>query len=106
MAKIPATKIIEDALQEEFVNDYEWWDYANSLERTDWSTFDEHPWQWYMEKNLHLSEGWYLVTINPMHKDVTVIYWLKSQKAKFKYSKREFLIEDSQIAMMVALKWT
>lgn len=106
MAKIPATKIIEDALQEEFVNDYEWWDYANSLEQSDWTDWDEHPWQWYMEKNLRLIEGWYLVTINPMHKDVTVIYWLKSQKAKFKYSKREFLIEDSQIAMMVALKWT
>ena len=106
MAKIPATKIIEDALQEEFVNDYEWWDYANSLEQSDWTDYDEHPWQWYMERNVRLSEGWHYVKISPAHKDVTVIYWLKSQKAKFKYSKREFLIEDSQIAMMVALKWT
>lgn len=105
MAKLPAKKIIEDALQEEFVNDYEWWDYANSLEQSDWSTFDEHPWQWYMECDVRLSEGWHYVKISSAHKDVTVIYYLKSLGAKFKHSKHEFLIKDEKDAMLVALKY-
>jgi hypothetical protein len=106
MAKIPAAKIIEDALSEEFVDDYEYWDYVNSLERTDWSTFDEHPWAWYMERDNRLGEGWHLVTINPMHKDATVIYYLKSLGAKFKHSGNEFLIKDEKDATLVALKYS
>jgi hypothetical protein len=105
MAKIPSTKIIEDALSEEFVDDYEYWDYVNSLEGNDWTNWDEHPWQWYMERDQRLSEGWHYVKINPAHKDVTVIYYLKSLDAKFKHSRNDFLIKDEKDAIMVALKY-
>lgn len=104
MSKV-VPKMIEDQLREEFMNDGEWWDYIDKIERNDWSDYDEHPWTWYMERDQRLHEGWQLVKINPMHKDVTVIYYLKSLKAKFKHSKNEFLIEDHQHAMMVTLKY-
>jgi hypothetical protein len=104
MSKNP-TKIIEDALNEEFETNEEWWDYVNSMHQNDWTDYDEQPWTWYMERDMRKHEGWSLVTISPIHKDVTVIYWLKSQKAKFKHSKNEFLIQDPQIAMMAALQY-
>jgi hypothetical protein len=58
-----------------------------------------------MEKSIRTREGWYHITINPIHKDVTVIYYLKSQNAKFKHSRNEFLIKDEKDAIMVALKF-
>jgi len=58
-----------------------------------------------MERDVRLSEGWHHVTINPIHKDVTIIYYLKSLDAVFKHSKNEFLIKDEKDAMLVALKY-
>lgn len=102
--KIPKEQALGQ-LYEENIWSEEWEDYIHNVHQNDWSDWDEHPWAWYMEKSVRLGDGWHLVTINPNHKDVTVIYWLKSQNAKFKHSKHEFLIEDAQIAMMAALKW-
>ena len=83
----------------------EWWDYVNSMHPNDWTDYDEQPWTWYMERDQRLKEGWHYVKINPAHKDVTVIYYLKSLDAKFKHSKNEFLIKDEKDAIMVALKY-
>lgn len=100
-------KVKPKILDQELTNTYdvEWEDYLFSLEQNDWADYDEHPWAWYMEKSVRLGDGWYLVTISPNHKDVTVIYYLKSVDAKFKHSKNEFLIKDEKDAIMVALKY-
>ncbi len=102
MAKI-IPKIIDQELSDTY--DYEWEDYIWSIEQNDWADYDEHPWAWYMERSVRLSDGWHLVTISPNHKDVTVIYYLKSLNAKFKHSKNEFLIKEEKDAIMVALKF-
>lgn len=102
--KIPKEQALAQ-LNEEDIWSEEWEDYVFSMHQNDWTDYVEHPWTWYMEKSIRLGEGWHLVSVNPIHKDVTVIYWLKSQNAKFKHSKNEFLIFDSQLAMMAALKW-
>lgn len=98
-------QLINNAIREEFETDEEWWDYISSMHQNDWTDYDEQPWTWYMERDIRKHEGWHHVTINPIHKDVTVIYWLKSQNAVFKHSKNEFLIKDEKDAIMVALKY-
>ena len=52
------TRIIEDTIREEFPSDEEWWDYVNSLEQSDWTDWDEHPWEWYMNRDKCKHEGW------------------------------------------------
>jgi hypothetical protein len=102
--KLPKN-IALDQLHEEDIWSDEWEDYIHNMHQRDWADYDEHPWAWYMERDIRLHEGWHHVTVSPDHKDVTVIYYLKSQKAKFKHSKNEFLIQDEQCAIMVALKF-
>ena len=104
MSKVPKNQTLAQ-LHEEDIWSEEWEDYIFHMHQHDWTDYDSQPWNWYMERDIRTREGWQLVTINPQHKDVTVIYWLKSQNAKFKHSKHEFLIEDPQIAMMAALKF-
>ena len=104
MKKIPTPNVQEILAQEDIWSD-EWADYVHSMHPDNWTDWDEHPWAWYMEKSTRKEQGWHIVSVNPKHKDVTVIYWLKSQHAKFKHSGTEFLIEDSKIATMAILKW-
>jgi hypothetical protein len=100
-------KVKPKTLDQELSNvyDYEWEDYIWAMEQNSWVDWDEHPWEWYMEKMKLLGQGWHSVMINPIHKNVTVIHWLKSQKAVFKYSRNEFLIKEEKDAIMVALKF-
>ena len=98
-------KILEDQLREEGMYDSVWGDYISTMAQGDWTDWTEHPWEWYMERDIRTREGWHLVTVSPNHKDVTVIYYLKSQNAKFKHSRNEFLIKDEKDAIMVALKF-
>ena len=102
--KIPKN-IALDQLNEEDIWSDEWEDYVYHNQQNDWTDYDEQPWAWYMERDIRTREGWHLVKISPDHKDVTVIYYLKSVGAKFKHSRNEFLIEDHQHAMMVTLKY-
>ena len=102
MSKVPLHTV--DPFEDSSWTD-EYWDWLADVERRDWTDWDEHPWQWYIEKVTWQKEGWIRVTINPKHKNVTVIYWLKSQKAIFKNSNNEFLIKDERDAIMVALKY-
>jgi len=104
MAKIHNTVAL-DKLSEENIWSEEWEDYVFNMHQNDWTDYDDHPWSWYMEKSIRLGEGWHLVKISPDHKDVTVIYYLKSVDAKFKCSRNEFLIKDEKDAIMVALKF-
>jgi hypothetical protein len=109
MKKIPLSKIltpkIRDRLAEE--NDWpdEWWDYVNELEYEENSNTHEHPWSWYMEQDIRTREGWTLVNINPIHKNITVAHWLKENNVEFKYDRTAFLIKDSKYATMVILKY-
>lgn len=102
--KIPKN-IALDQLNEEDIWSDEWEDYVYHNQQNDWTDYDEQPWAWYMERDIRTREGWHLVKISPDHKDVTVIYYLKSVDAKFKHSRNEFLIENHQHAMMVTLKY-
>lgn len=104
MSKLPNNTAL-DQLHEEDIWSEDWEDYVFNMHQNDWTDYDEQPWTWYMERDVRLKEGWHLITVGRQHKDVTVIYWLKSQKAKFKHSQHEFLIEDAQIALMAALRW-
>ena len=101
MSKIPP-KTIEQHLDD--IYPQIWEEYISGAENG-WVDYDEHPWQWYMEKCQRLSEGWHYVKISSAHKDVTVMYYLRSVDAKFKHSKHEFLIKDEKDAIMVALKY-
>ena len=71
----------------------------------DWSDYDEHPWEWYMEVSIRKSEGWHQIKISPAYKSVAVIVWLKSQGAVYKNSRDEFLIQDPKIATLMRLKY-
>lgn len=73
---------------------------------TDWTNFDDHPWQWYMEVSIRKSEGWFHIKVNPMYKHAAVIHWLNEQEAVYRTSQLEFLIKDPQVATMASLKWT
>lgn len=96
-------KVLPQNIDQE-IYDPEVWEFGY-VGHSDWTDWDQHPWEWYVERDARLSEGWHLVTINASHKDVTVIYYLKSLEAKFKYSGNEFLIKDGKDATMVALKY-
>ena len=104
MSKIPKNIALAKLAEEDIWSD-EWEDYVHNIQQNDWADYDEHPWAWYMERDQRKREGWYHVCVNPIHKNVTVIYWLKSQNAIFKNSRNEFLIKDSQIAMMATLQY-
>ena len=100
-------KVIPQIIDQEIsgLDDWEWEEYIHGMHQSDWTNWDEHPWAWYMERDVRLSEGWHHVKISPAHKDVTVIYYLKSLGAVFKHSGNEFLIKDEKDAIMVALKY-
>lgn len=72
---------------------------------TDWSNFDQHSWEWYMEVSIRKSEGWHQIKISPAYKSVAVIVWLKSHGALYKNSRDEFLIQDPKIATLMRLKY-
>ena len=100
MSKVPLHTV--DPYEDSGWSD-EYWDWLADVERRDWTDWDEHPWKWYVEKEVRQKEGWMLVTINPNHKNVTAIYWLKSQKAIFMTSNNEFLLKDGMCATMFVL---
>jgi hypothetical protein len=102
MSKVPLHTV--DPFEDHGWTD-EYWDWISEIEASDWSNWDEHPWQWYIEKATWQKEGWILVILNPKHKNVTAIYWLKSQKAKFKTSNNEFLLKDGMCATLFILKF-
>lgn len=102
MAKLPP-KLVEQELSSP--REDEWWEFTYDLEQRDWSNWDQHPWEWYMEVSIRRDEGWYHIKINPSYKYQTVVNWLKEQGAVYKHSQDEFLIKDSNVATMVALKW-
>jgi len=103
MSKVPMNQALEhlDQYDQEI-----WYDYMG--EREDhWDSVHagEMSWQWYMERDIRVREGWTYLTIHPDHKDVTVANWLKAQGAEFKYERNHFLIQDSKYATIVAMRW-
>jgi len=106
-SKIMTPKVV-DKLAEE--NDWpeDWWEYITAIEEAeqDWSTYDTYPWTWYMEIDIRKREGWSLMTINPIYKNITVANWLTSIGAVFKYQEDQFLIQDTKDATIAILKWT
>ena len=100
MPKLPINKLDMD---EAWPDD--WWEYLAEVENSDWSDYDQHPWQWYPTREALLKQGWTSVTINKKHKNVTVANWLGQMGAEFKYDWTEFLIKDSKYATLVILKY-
>jgi hypothetical protein len=62
-------------------------------------------WNWYMSVDRYKLQGWTHLVISSDHKNKTVANWLTDLGAEFKYEGPEFLINDSEIATMVALRW-
>jgi hypothetical protein len=102
MSKVPRNQAYEhlEQYEEEMWNDIDW---PNSIFWDDES--GEMSWQWYMERDIRVREGWTYLTIHPDHKDITVANWLKAQGAEFKYERNHFLIQDSKYATIVAMRW-
>ena len=70
-----------------------------------WVNWKTHPDIWYSEIVIFQAKGWTHVTVNAKHNPITVIYWLKSEKAIFKVDGDEFLIKDEKCAILAILKF-
>jgi hypothetical protein len=103
LSKVPAHQVIQEQIdsdiwQDEYEYREDYWDSVHSGEMS-W-------WWWYAVSTLR-SKGWKYVVINPNHKNVTVINWIKENYPNCEYRNQDdhFLIEQAEVATMVALKW-
>lgn len=107
MTKLTRGIIIDSIEQANIWND-EWDDEMERRadEYWDMAYNGDMSWKWYM--NLKQNKDWSTVVINSIHKNITVVNWLAQEypEAKFEYERNHFLIEEHDVAMMVALKWT
>ena len=99
--------IIIDSIEQAniWTNEDEDWMSQRAEEYWD-QVYQDMPWQWYMKLKQH--KDWATVVINSEHKNITVVNWLVQEypDAKFEYERQHFLIEQHDIATMVALKWS
>lgn len=106
MTKIPKSLVIETIQQADiWLDEYDDWMERRADEY--WEQVDrDMSWQWYMKLKQH--EDWATVVINKDHKRVTVANWIRETYPDCNfYSEHEhFLIEQHDVAMMVALKWS
>jgi len=109
MTKIPKNQITQVIIDEDI------WHEDNEAE---WYIFNRNPnwddvvgenmsWQWYMERDIRVREGWAYVVIHPNHKVETAMNWLKEHypDCAVKTEWQHMLISDSEAATMVALQW-
>ena len=106
MSKVPYNIVIDELSSDHWQQMYddEWDDIVEEY----WSNVasGEMSWQWYMYLKQH--QDWYPVVINNDYKNVMVDIWIKENypSCEFEYEKNHFLIKDSDVATMVALKWS
>lgn len=106
------SKILKRQVQEQIM-DEDIWHEDNLYEDGYWENYwdevtnGEMSWQWYMQVALAHQEGWKYVVVNPIHKAETVMHWINNNypDCTYKRERNHFLINDSEIATMVALRW-
>ena len=109
MSKVPVHQVIQERIDNDIWTDDEmsWW--SDEYREDYWGGVHsgEMSWQWYMAISTLRSKGWKYVVINPNHKNVTVINWIKENypDCEYKNEDNHFLIEQAEVATMVALKW-
>ena len=106
MTKLHRGIVIESIEQADIWVDEEDWMTQRADEYWDMAYSGDMSWKWYMK--LKQNKEWTTVVVGPDHKNITVVNWLTQEypEAKFEYERNHFLIEEHDIAMMVALKWT
>ena len=105
------TKIPKQAVEQELVDTDIWTDideYLDAYWEDYWDDVSagEMSWQWYMKLKQH--KDWYVVVINPIHKNTTIANWILSEyfgECQFEYEHEHFLIEREDVATIVALRW-
>ena len=106
--KIPVDQVIQEQIDSDIwsVDEMSWWLDEYREDHWDGVHSGEMSWQWYMKLDQH--QDWHLVKISPAHKNITVATWLKNEYPGigFEYEQDDFIIEDSKVAMMVALKFS
>ncbi len=91
--------VAADIWDDEWESSY-WQDYWDGVHN------GEMSWQWYMKVIQH--KDWRHIIINKDHKNITVANWIKEEYpgVGFEYEHEHFLIEQQEVAVIVALKWT
>lgn len=105
MPRIPNPKVEDQIAREDIWED----DWDNRLSYSYDQTFDhEMSWQWYLDASHRRSQGWKYVVISNNHKNTTVGNWLSENYPDGNYENEgtHFMIEDSQAAMIVVLKFS
>lgn len=105
------TKIPNHAVDKELVAADIWddeWEASYWQDYWDGVHDGEMSWQWYMEVAIRKPEGWRYVVIDKAYKDIMVVNWIKENypDCNFKHEHNHFLIEQQEVAVIVALKWT
>lgn len=107
MSKVHVHQVLQEQIDSDIwsADDVIWWHNEYSEDYWDGVHSGEMSWQWYMKLSQH--KDWYHVTISPAHKNVTVANWLRTEYpgAGFEYEHEHFIIEQHNIATLVALKW-
>lgn len=103
MTKISKRQVLNELYGEDIWTEDEWRD-----EYWDEITNGDMSWQWYMQVALAHQEGWKYVVVNPIHKAETVMHWINNNypNCTYKRERNHFLINDSEVATVVALKWS
>lgn len=104
MNKVPAHTVDQEMLaadvwDDEWENRY-WDDYWDGVHE------GEMSWQWYMFLKQHPT--WYPVAISEDYKNIAVANWISETypSCGFEYERGHFLIEQQEVAVMVALQWS
>lgn len=112
MTKLRTVDVLNDLDHEGWSHEVYWIDEYEYREEY-WNHYDTDmeyglSWQWYMERDIRLQEGWSQVVVNKQHKYQTVKNWLNENYpgCKFKNERNHFLIQDQSVAIMATLKWT
>jgi hypothetical protein len=109
LSKIQGHQITQIIIDEDIWRDDEtqWWTDDYREDYWDQVHSGEMSWQWYMYVKQLGQIGWKEVVISKDHKVETVLNWLKANYpfCQVRTEYQHMLIEDPQVATMVALKW-
>ena len=109
MSKVPVHQVIQEQIDNDIwsADDVIWWHNEYSEDYWDGVHSGEMSWQWYMYTKQLGQIGWTEVVVSKDHKVETVLNWLKENYpfCQVRTEYQHMLIEDPQVATMVALKW-
>lgn len=107
MSKIPKSVVVDEIVESDI------WDWEHTdLQKTiladlgrEFQDSMDRSWHWYVRVDRYKLQGWSHITINSDHKNLTVANWLTANNAEFYYEGQEFLIKESDVAIITALRW-